>query len=323
MQYINNLRGLAILLIILTHIISLYHLDNDAFRVVANLLSNSTVTFVMVAGFLFFHLTEKFHYFRFLKGKARSILIPYLFFSIPAILMYTLGLKNSHAWIDLAQLEAENNIIGQVAFYLATGAHLGPFWFIPMIFLVYLVSPVLFWLKKGHAILLVTAVLLIVSFIIGRPELDDNTLQSFIFFLPTFLIGMILAKYNVTMTMKVMPILSAYIIVLLAVYFFVDVSSSLDLVMKMVLSTLLFFLFKNTFNTPNKYLGLMARLSFYLFFVHGFIIGALRMAIPTEHFVMPLLTVPILFSLVIFMCLSIYVGLRMVFGERIRLFIGY
>src|SRR6516164_5663513 len=81
-------RAIAIVLIVAGHSYWLAGLKVDTFaeRWVANLIFGETAMFVFISGFLFHHIfLPKFDYLRFMKGKTKTILIPYLLLSCLAI----------------------------------------------------------------------------------------------------------------------------------------------------------------------------------------------------------------------------------------------
>ena len=62
MQFINNLRGLAILMIISGHSISTLP-DKGAFiNMINNVVGNGTILFIVIAGYLFAETAVGFHY---------------------------------------------------------------------------------------------------------------------------------------------------------------------------------------------------------------------------------------------------------------------
>lgn len=99
LQFTNNFRGIAILLIILAHSLSVvnsYDDKNYITNILSLLLSNSTIFFIVLAGYFFSALSQNFNYLSFLKNKFNFVILPYIFISIPAICLYVFHLKDSH-----------------------------------------------------------------------------------------------------------------------------------------------------------------------------------------------------------------------------------
>ena len=87
LSYIHSLRALAILSIVAVHCLPLFAWDRFRWqdRLLLSLVSNGTVLFVFVAGFLFQYLSYKFEYRRYLKSKLQNVLLPYVCVSLPMI----------------------------------------------------------------------------------------------------------------------------------------------------------------------------------------------------------------------------------------------
>ena len=139
---INYMRGVAILFVVASH--SLYLTVNSELVWLAvlydRLISEGTTLFILISGFLFFYLRGRFNYKVFLRKKIENVVIPYVLLSIPAILVYCLGLKQDHDWIDM-QWFSDISLAFKVVYMYLTGAHLGPFWYIPIIILIFIFSP--------------------------------------------------------------------------------------------------------------------------------------------------------------------------------------
>src|SRR5260221_3946657 len=89
LPYINSLRGVAILFIIVMHGALLFDWHEPpevSVRAMRWLLGNATVMFVFISGFLFQHLSSRFIYRRYLKIKLERVMLPYAIISIPALL---------------------------------------------------------------------------------------------------------------------------------------------------------------------------------------------------------------------------------------------
>ena len=101
--------------------------------------------FVFIAGFLFQYLKKKFEYRSYLIRKTRYVILPYLIISALPIGLKLIGLHQSD-WVPPEMIP--DGIFGKAVFYLASGKHLGPFWFIPMIVIFYIISQLLIKIDK-------------------------------------------------------------------------------------------------------------------------------------------------------------------------------
>ena len=80
---------------------------------------------------------------------------------------------------------------------------------------------------------------------------------------------------------------------------------------------------KKNLNRKNKILDLFARLSFYIFFVHGYFAGAFRFALKGHQSNQwDSVIMLALFFLMLFVCVGLYVPLRYWLGDRSKYIIG-
>ncbi|PKH06771.1 acyltransferase [Moritella sp. Urea-trap-13] len=327
MQFINNYRGIAILLIVLIHAIGTINNDDSAIlHSLGLLLDNSTILFVVVAGYLFSSLSTNFNYLQYLKHKFKIIIIPYFFFSLPAIFIYMSGLKSTHFWIDMDWINSLS-FVSQYLYFMVSGAHLVTLWFIPMIIPLYLFSPAMLYAKNKKILGIFFLVSLIPALWFGRPEFSVNNAIWTVYFLPTYLLGMLLwqqpriyeklAKYSGL-------ILFSYIVVYLWLSWDSAFSTSVDLLWKMALSVILIAFSKRHLAKKNKCLNMFARLSFYLYFVHGYFIAAFRI-LYTQYFsaeMTGLFAASASFVLTLLFTLASFVMIKLILHEKSKIFIG-
>src|SRR5699024_273539 len=109
-------------------------------------LDNGTIIFVFISGFLFEHLFAKnFNFLRYFNKKLKYVIGPYLLVSIIPILD-KLYVQEQLLW--LPDFLVNQPDILKALYMLITGKHFGPYWFIPMIVIFYLISPLLVWMNK-------------------------------------------------------------------------------------------------------------------------------------------------------------------------------
>lgn len=327
MQFINNYRGIAILLIVLIHAIGTINNDDSVILFsIGLLLENSTILFVVVAGYLFSSLSTNFNYRRYLKHKFKIIIIPYFFVSLPAIIIYMSGLKSNHYWIDMNWFNSLN-LVYQYLYLMASGAHLVTLWFIPMIFPFYLFSPGILYIKNKQLLGVFFLLSLIPALWFGRPEFSENNLIWSMYFLPAYLLGMLLWQrpfiYEI-LTKYSGLILLGYIVVYLWLSWGGEFSTSIDLLWKMSLSVILIACSKRYLAKKNKWLNMFARLSFYLFFVHGYFIGAIRI-LYNQYLgveVTGLFAASASFVVTLILSLSSFVIIKLILKEKSKIFVG-
>jgi hypothetical protein len=327
MQFINNYRGIAILLIILIHAIGAVHHEDSAILLgVGLLLDNATILFVVVAGYLFSSLSINFDYLKFIKHKFQIIIIPYFFVSIPAVFIYLSGLKNTHYWIDMNWFHSLN-FVYQYLYLMASGSHLVTLWFIPMIIPFYLFSPGIVYLKNKQLLGAFFILSLLPALWYGRPEFSENNLVWSLYFLPAYIFGMLLFQYpriyeNLANYSSIL--LLVYIAIYLSLSWHAAFSSSVDLLWKMGLAVILIACSKRYLAQKNKWLNMFARLSFYLFFVHGYFIGAIRM-LHSHLFgieITGLLAASASFATTIILSLASFVIIKWILKDKSKIFVG-
>ena len=110
------------------------------------LISNGSVLFVFIAGYLFQHLSGKYNVKHYFKSKLSNVLIPYFLISIPAIIVFVVFTERS----DVSPEFYNQSTWLQIASFYFTGKHLAPLWFIPMISLFYIIPPLLIKADKSQ-----------------------------------------------------------------------------------------------------------------------------------------------------------------------------
>lgn len=200
LQYIHNLRGLAILFVVGVHAGG-YDYDWVSHPGTRHALQaffdpsegNGTILFLFIGGFLFQHLTHnQFEYKKFLEQKFLNIILPYIIISIPIII---LRLNTNFESLSLPEGFEDRPVVYQFFHHLITGTHLPPFWFISTIILFYLVAPVLHKIDNRTFYQYGFPFVLLVTLFTFRPEHNANTFLSFIHFIPVYITGM-WASYN-------------------------------------------------------------------------------------------------------------------------------
>lgn len=301
LPYIDRFRGAAIIVVVLWHsYVETPRPGNDSLPgvaelVFANLLAGGTFYFVFIAGFLFHHVfMRKFEYGRFLAGKARNVLMPYLFMSVLP-LIYSVALRP-----DLYERWGIDDPILAMGFFLVTGRHLLAYWFIPFILLMFLLSPVFIgFARLRHKLPLIVA-LFMLSALVQRPEHELNPLHSVIYYLPAYLLGMFVSierdKVFAALRGKELPLLVLSLGLAFAQAAFTDVIGNfekasilswngVDLSLATKIASCLFLLaaLKRTEHAGPPVLEHFAKFSFGIFFLHPYLLSVFRRVVPAVH----------------------------------------
>ncbi|ADU13838.1 acyltransferase family protein [Asticcacaulis excentricus] len=336
MQFINNLRGLAILLIVATHAVSTLPSLGLIGEFIDYFVGGATLLFMAISGYVFQTALPGFRYLPYLKSKAIYVGVPYLVLSLPANLLYVLGLKGDHPWIDMAAF-AQMGVLEKCVLLVFTGAGLGPLWFIPMIGIFYLAAPLFSGLSRLKLVLPAFILACGLAVWVGRPPLNDQPFQAFIFFIPAYLLGMLLSANKFTLERSgstLLPIFCAYLIAYGLAFIGLKLSGITPdrtgtMLFYLPIIVLLFGVFQQFFRRKDIWLDLFARLSFFIFFIHGYFAALIRSVfaklVDGNGSLYPVLEVPLIVAAFVSMlALSIltYLVLKLCLRERSRLIIG-
>lgn len=274
LSYVHNFRGIAILYIVAGHSISAFDWQNSPFleRLTKMLLSNGTVFFVFIAGYLFQYLAHKYSAKKYFLTKLSSVLLPYFLISIPAIVLFVFFQTRESVWPGFY----DNPPWLQVFYFYITGLHLAPLWFIPMITLFYIISPLLIVLDKHKWAYGALPFLIILSCYVPR----GDVLQNFVHFLSVYIFGMYLSHNRIAINALLTKhfvlgfLVAIYLSLIYLEYLFPDILY-LNYVRKMFLCCI-FIGFLIKFNIDFKILTLLEEYSFGIFFSHSYIISVFK-----------------------------------------------
>lgn len=193
---INYFRAIAIFSIVLAHTdLIAWNIDNNFEKIIISFVYDNSILFFFISGFIFYHFSEnKFKYLKFIKGKIKNLVIPYIVLSISIIIIQyflnNFGLLNSN-WYKIDSIKS-------VLFALIKGTALIPYWFVPFMFIMFLMSPLFIRFTKLRASIRNILLLLLIAaaLFIHRPLYLWNPLQNFIHYTPVYLLGIISSKYK-------------------------------------------------------------------------------------------------------------------------------
>lgn len=277
--YIHDIRGIAAFFIVLIHC-NIFNKNSDViFTTWSHFLKEWTAVFVLISGFLFQLLVDKYKFIPFMKVKVKNVITPYLIISIPAILIYILGFKKDHNWVDIESL-IEHTTIYVISFFYATGSHLGPLWFIPVLVLIFLTSKPLSMLHKNEMLFIFVSVLSVIAIVFtSRPSQDSNAIISYFHFLPVYIIGMVICFYRDALILPQ----KKYLYLILFLFFFIfeiyfELNPSFSILSKIILFLFMCSYFMHLDNKGVRFriLSFLADISFTLYFLHGYFVGAIR-----------------------------------------------
>ncbi|MCF7969790.1 MAG: acyltransferase [Methylococcaceae bacterium] len=216
-------RAIAILFIVSGHSFNPATVTTFGEKILANLITGGTSLFVFISGFFFHYVFyKKFEYGSFLIKKTKYVFLPYLFLTTLGFFLLafyferlpysTLLIPGKITdWQQYTQLYIQ---------YLWTGRLFVAYWYIPFIMIMFALSPLFIRLiKLPRAIqLFIIFLLFCVSSITLRPLDNLSPIHSAIYFLPVYLLGIIVSvnKEQVLQGLKGKSLILGIIVLLLA-----------------------------------------------------------------------------------------------------------
>jgi probable poly-beta-1,6-N-acetyl-D-glucosamine export protein len=301
---INNLRAVSIILIVFAHTywISGWQPQSSLSHLYSFIIFGGTFYFLFISGFLFNQLSVKHYYYhKFLMQKLRNVISPYVFLSIlPIILAIKLKTVYPQYFFTVGDQGLWLEYIKPAILYLLTGRALTGYWYIPFIALVFIASPLFVQYSKLSCKnqLGILFVGIVISGFTYRSIDNMNPFQTFVYFSPMFLFGMICSIYN----QKIKDTLSRYalwlviISIVLAAYqtnvlgintnlekdMFTYAGFNFRLVGKSIQILGIYLIFENFMTKDYKILSLLASSSFAVFFLHPAVIFVIKRLVPTD-----------------------------------------
>ncbi|QJB31041.1 acyltransferase [Chitinophaga oryzae] len=328
--YVHNFRGIAMMYIVAAHVLVQWPEHSTVHKILVLLFQNSTIFFMFISGFLFQHLGHKFEYRDYLKRKFQYVICPYLVLSVPLILyrVYSADVPgfttDEHPdFLSWPRWE-------QAGYYLLHGAHLQQLWFIPVITLYYLISPLLLQIDKHPRLYYLLIPLMAISLIWQRSVLSD-TLVMAVHFLSVYVAGMFTGRYRD----KVLAFADSHrtLITLLPFVFMVITYFSpawlydrADFLQKILFCIFfLYWLYRFDTRVP-QWIGTIAVLSFGIYYIHYFFVLFLRgVSLKLYHQEIPgnLLTWTLSYVFIMVASVVTLKVIKRILGKYSRYIVGY
>ncbi len=292
---INYFRGIAIIIIVLAHSYGVAHWNvfNNASileRFFYSLNLNGSVYFIFISGFLYYHIFyHKFNYKKFMIKKTKYVLLPYLICSTIPIIFTVF---NDGGGRFLPEGLREKPFLA-ILWFLCTGRAVYAYWYIPMIMLVFAISPLINYLVKHQHLLKAILCLMPISIIVHRPIHNMNPLHSLVYFLPVYLLGIYssihqkkIYAYLNNNRRKIIILLVALSLSLVQVLVFNSSGNfskeflsitvpDVNLIQKILLCFLFISILDKYEDTNIETMNKVAETSFAIYFIHPFLLNPL------------------------------------------------
>ncbi|MFT3846784.1 MAG: acyltransferase [Lacibacter sp.] len=275
-SYIHHFRGIAILFVVACHLLLNWEPDSKMHKVLDLLFGNGTVLFVFIAGYLFQHLTKELNYADYLKKKLQNVILPYFIVSIPIIIyrLYTNDVPESVT--DFFQGFLSWPAVKKVFYFIITGAHLQPLWFVPMIALFYLAAPLFFYIDRRPKLYYVLIGFVVLSVFVER-EPFINIPKMFVHFISVYMFGMFMSRYKeqfLEFAKKYAWLITLLLaVVLVSNYIFYDAfRNPLNYIQKMLFCAFFIYWLWRFEKFVPSFVSYLANISFGMFFLHYYAI---------------------------------------------------
>lgn len=329
---IHYLRAFAIICIMTVHVWRIPPdciASNSIISILINgtrevLFHGSSIYFIFISGFLFHHLSSNFDIIKFYRSKLRNIVSPYVVMTTGVLVIQSI---THHEWhISFSKL---------INYYCLGKAQV-QYWYIPLICIVFMISPIL--LKIPEKKLTLLSPLFIILPLLGTRTATSISTGQFLYFFPVYLSGMICSMHHdrfinfITthiIKISVLAIFSTFAIICAKLIPtdnpFINFYESTQYIQKMLILSVLIVFFKKIEFLDISILDVLARYSFALYFTHHFVHSytirkfyVLFDVSPVFLFPLSILYTLIVFSLTVLLCFSI----KKTLGPKSKFLIG-
>lgn len=187
-------RAIAIVFVVFSHADALGALSMDTLPelIVWNLLSGATTMFVFISGFLFHHaFVSRFVFGPFITKKIKNLFVPYVVLSCIAV---AIGCSD----VVMENFSGDFGMLQMGAYMLASGHATIAYWFIPFALMLFALSPLhmKFVTLRLRTQMIIVGVLFVIAVLIHRPELNLGPVQNLLYYMPTYLLGMMCSQHR-------------------------------------------------------------------------------------------------------------------------------
>jgi len=337
LKHIHYFRAFAIINIVIIHI---WHIPSkyqdypgvgfiNIVRDVA--FHDSTIYFIYISGFLFYHLSPKFELAKYYKSKLLNVILPFILISTFLIL-----LKNARLFV-----QHEDPLINFFKYLVETLLHGSAqiqYWYIPFIFIIFLVSPLLLKIPKNifRKIIFFACLLPLLG---TRTETTISFLQ-YVYFFPIYLLGMYVAMDYSNFILLIKKQKNALILILVISsialisfhgepYYigFINITESLYYIQKIAICFLSIMYLMKLENKEIPLLDYFATYSFAIYFTHTMIGNTVIKYWYYSYVFEKIPELIVLYSIIYvitvsFATLLICLIIKKLLGKRSRYFIG-
>lgn len=192
-DYFDNFRAIAILIIITGHCYIGWNRQQLWEWGVSNAITGGTALFVFISGF-FLHavFAKNMEYAPFIKKKFINVVQPYLFLTLGHIgLVFALT-----GTVPVAFDPNMPSNFTRLMYGVFTGLHVIAYWYIPFVFLLFLITPVFMkFMKLDRRVQVsIIGVGFAISSVVHRAKFGMNPFHDLVYFTPYYLFGIVYSQ---------------------------------------------------------------------------------------------------------------------------------
>lgn len=292
LSYVHSFRGLAILIIVFGHavaaaVIGAMGVFDETYPLVVVsevFYHDSTIYFAIISGLLFTCVLKPRGFKRFFVSKLKFIVVPYVFLTL-IFTFFRIKFNGNDSFFEnlgyFFNTVFRNLIFGKANFVM---------WYIPVLVFLYLVTPFLDWLQnKNRWTKLLFLLVILMPLLVSRIQMAHEyilKLETMLYFSGAYAFGMwmgsdisgILGRLkNIRVQILVIALLSTlglfYLYINQMDYLGkVSLKESLFYIQKLCFTVLILLQLKKFEHKQIKWLNVVARDSFAIYFLHGFIL---------------------------------------------------
>jgi peptidoglycan/LPS O-acetylase OafA/YrhL len=291
--HLHAFRGFAILTIVAAHSWSLLLFSGDfmtmsgrnvVFAVAETLLHGSTIYFALISGLLFSLVLRRKGWKAFFKSKALNVLVPYALVSLFFLSVF---------WPMYVQYFESQGMTTNFPVVFLNGLLKGtimlPFWYIPVLMILYFLTPIVDVLLNNRRLFWLALVLLLLPLVVSRTTAPNfQSVQTVVYFLGAYTAGMLAGThYRLVLGQIEKHLLPIWVAALgcsaVALLLFLNeyvpggpysLVQTLVYVQKLSIAALVLYYFSRHEESLPKILSTLGTYAFAIYFLHFFMVNA-------------------------------------------------
>jgi fucose 4-O-acetylase-like acetyltransferase len=347
-------RAIAIIFIVAGHTIYESIRVSSLFdNLLVSIVTGGSALFVFISGFFFHHVFyKKFQYKNFMIKKVQNVLVPYILLTTITMMLYLVifvngynkfdntnlvykQLFNVHTWWDVGQLYIWSLLVGKIS---------APYWYVPFIMIVFLLSPIFnsYIRLPENVRITIFVITLLIAMYVHRPMFNLSPLHAVVYYTPIYLLGIncSINRLQVTESLKGKAPLMLFIVVFLTLIQLVlsmnerglDQIQTLPqgifelIILQKIFICFFFLSILNKFEDKEiKTLKLISSSSFAIFFLHYGIFKVMYKlgVFSAFNFLNPIIVWFVTIVLVISVSIFIAYLVKLIFKEKSKYIVGW